>query len=123
MNPLETKPDPQGRAPRDDDAELRRVEAMLRAVDPGREAAAALSARRRDRVLWSCRHPLLAWCMLHHAAIATAVAAAALALLFLWLVAKSREVRENNRIPDAVSAPVLLLDAPAAVPTAPVETP
>lgn len=94
---------------RDDDVDVREIEALLRAEDPGRGAEPELSARGRRRVLWSCRHPILAWCMLHHAWIATGVAVLILSLLYVWLVTKSREVHENNRIPDAVSPPVQLL--------------
>jgi hypothetical protein len=92
-----------------DDPELRRVEAMLRAIDPGRGAAQQLSNRGRRRVLWSWRHPLLAWCIRHHAAIAVSVAAAVVALLFLWMVREQRAIRERQEVPKPVSAPVRVL--------------
>lgn len=102
------QPDSSSPLPRDDEADYARIEAMLRSVDPGREAAKALSQKSRDRVLWSCRHPFLAWCMLHHRLMATLVAAVLLVLLFFWLLGKSRETWENNRLPDEVSPPIQL---------------
>lgn len=115
------KPPPAPQPPAADDAaELRRIEAMLRAIDPGRRAAAALSERRRERVLWSWRHPFLAWCIRHHAAISSIVCALVLAALLAWLRHEDRAIQERARIPDAVSAPVTILGAPAETePTAP----
>lgn len=92
--------------PRDEEQELRRLESALRAIDPGRKAAASLSERGRKRVLWSARHPFLAWCMLHHTAISSLVAVALLSGLLLWLLSASRAVREREQIPEAISAPV-----------------
>ena len=89
-----------------DDPELQRIEAMLRAVDPGREAARELSRRGRERVLWNWRHPLLSWCIRHHAALATAAALATVALLAVWMACEQRATRERQRIPAPVSAPV-----------------
>lgn len=106
-----------------DDAELRRIEAMLRAIDPGRKAAAALSERRRERVLWSWRHPFLAWCIRHHIAISSVVCALVLAALFAWLRHENRVLEENSRIPDAVSPPVRILGTPATVPETPAPLP
>ena len=99
-------PDADVRRP-DEEAEFRRVEELLRTLDPGRGAAPALSPKRRRSVLWSWRHPFLAWCMLHHRAIAFAVTAVSLALLLLWLLAMSRRADEENH-PRPVSAPVVI---------------
>jgi hypothetical protein len=100
------------------DPELLRLEAALRAIDPGRKAAAALSERRRERVLWSWRHPILAWCLRHHALVASLLATAALVALILWMRAVDRRNQERGRIPDPVSAPVSIGAAPI-----PAETP
>ena len=89
-----------------EDPDIRRIEAMLRAIDPGREAAKELSRKGRDRVLWSWRHPLLAWCIRHHALIATVVALATVAALAVWMVRRQCAERERLSPPDPVSAPV-----------------
>ena len=89
-----------------EDSDIRRIEAMLRAIDPGRDAAKELSRRGRDRVLWSWRHPLLAWCIRHHAVIATVMAIAAVAALAVWMVRRQRAEHERIDNPVPVSAPV-----------------
>jgi len=88
------------------DPELIRLEATLRAIDPGRKVAASLSDRSRERVMWSWRHPILAWCIQHHALVATAVAVAVLVTLFLCMRIVDRRLQERERIPDPVSSPV-----------------
>ena len=100
------------------DLELLRLEATLRAIDPGRKAATALSERRRERVLWSWRHPVLAWCLRHHALIASVVAAAVLVALVLWMREVDRRNQERERIPEPVSAPVSI----GAIPLPPAST-
>ena len=100
--------------PPDNAAELRRIEALLRSVDPGRKAAESLSERSRERVLWSWRHPFLAWCIRHHIAISSAVCAIVLAALFAWLLHENRAIEEKTRIPDAVAPPVFILGNPDA---------
>ncbi len=94
----------------DDDS--RRLEAALRAIDPGRDAASELSARRRQRVMWSWRHPLLAWCIRHHSALALAGALAVVSALAAWMLFEQRAASENWRIPTSVSAPVRVLSPP-----------
>ena len=81
-----------------EDPDIRRIEAVLRAIDPGQQAAKELSRKGRERILWSWRHPLLAWCIRHHALIATAVA--------LWMVRRQRAEHEKLADPVPVSAPV-----------------
>ena len=104
---------------RPDDPELQRIEALLRAIDPGREAARELSAKRRGRVLWSWRHPLLAWCIRHHVALSVTVAAMAVAALAAWMVCVQIAFREAQEVPEPVSKPVRVLSAPGPVEQSP----
>ena len=91
---------------RTDELDMRKLEAALRAGDPGRGAAHALSQRGRERVLWSWRHPLLAWCMRHHAMLATAAALVTMTALALWMAREQRAARERQQVPTPISAPV-----------------
>ena len=95
-----------------EDTELRRIEAMLRAIDPGRNAARELSQRRRRRIVWSWRHPLLAWCVRHHIAVSVAAAAVVVVALAIWMVCEQRTLLKKQEVPEAVSAPVRVLSGP-----------
>ncbi len=89
---------------RDEDTELAKLEAMLRAVDPGRDVARELSKKRRDRVMWAWRHPFGAWCMRHHRALAWTLTALAVAGI-VWCLLRT-EFWEKPPAPEDVSPPV-----------------
>ena len=97
-----------------EDPELSRIEAMLRTIDPGRDAARELSNRTRRRIFWSWRHPFLAWCIRHHVAISVATAAAVVAVLAAWMIREQCAIVEKQAVPRAVSSPVRVLSGPEA---------
>lgn len=112
------QPPEAGREPsREEAAEMRAVEAFLRAHDPALAFPAGFDAARERRLLRYMRHPRVAMLLLHHrtASLAGAVLAVALVALALWwLVRKPPE--------DPVLA-IQILPAPVEAPAAPLEAP
>jgi hypothetical protein len=83
-------------------ASVARTLSMLKAGDPGLVAPAALSARRRRRVLWAWAHPLLAWCVRRHHWVS--LAAAILALLAVLAVL--RQWRMSEPLPKGIGVQI-----------------
>lgn len=103
--------------PRADDADMRALEAFLRAHDPALAFPAGFDAARERRLLRYMRHPRLALLLLHHRTLAFAGAALAVALVaaaLYWLV--------RARAEDPVLS-ILIRPAPVETPAAPLEAP
>lgn len=109
------EPDPKAPPADAETAEMRAVEAFLRAHDPALAFPAGFDAARERRLLRYMRHPRLALLLLHHRTASLLGAAAVVALVALALYWLVRERPED---------PVLAIEirpAPVEAPAAPLE--
>ena len=94
---------------RDEEAEMRAIEAFLRSHDPARRGHAGFPEKKRRRVLWSMRHPLLGKLLIYHrlTALLSAVGIVALVILVAcsWYVLRIRKVYTIGLFDDPFRSP------------------